>query len=138
MRLYLAGPMTGIPQFNYPAFDEGKRVLKHHGYDVISPNESDAPEIRAAATFSQEGALDDLPGFDLRQTALQNVLDIGKCDGIALLSGWQASSGVTHEIATAVRFRLPVAPIQLWLACTDFWAVEALTLPVSEFYPESM
>jgi hypothetical protein len=100
VKLYLAGPMTGIPQFNFPAFESATRELRSVGYEVVS-----LPPAKE--------------GSDPTLTAAKNVRDIAECQGLALLNDWYKSSGTLHEIATAHRFRLWVAPAWLWLAATN-------------------
>lgn len=39
MKLYIAGPMTGLPDNNYPAFHEAARDLRARGYEVANPAE---------------------------------------------------------------------------------------------------
>lgn len=130
MRLYLAGPMTGIPQFNFPLFESMTRSLRSVGYEVTSPHESDDRDVKIAAWASPLGDPSDLPpakeGSDLRLTALKNVSDIAGCDGLALLPGWEKSGGAIHEIATAVRFKIPVAPAVIWEYIGDGGATMAL------------
>lgn len=36
-RLYVAGPMTGIPLYNYPAFETAREKYTARGYDVQTP-----------------------------------------------------------------------------------------------------
>jgi hypothetical protein len=123
VKLYLAGPMTGIPQFNFPAFESATRELRSVGYEVVSPHEQDHPDVQAAAWASLDGDVSKLPpakeGSDPTLTAAKNVRDIAECQGLALLNDWYKSSGTLHEIATAHRFRLWVAPAWLWLAATN-------------------
>jgi hypothetical protein len=119
MRLYLAGPMTSIPQFNFPEFDRWAKDLRSAGFDVISPHESDDEDVQAAAWRSKSGNMLDLPpskeGSDRKLTMLKNTTDILSCEGMALLPGWNRSPGSIHEIAIATRLQIPVAPVQMWL-----------------------
>ncbi len=39
MRIYLAGPMTGLPDLNRPAFDAAERRLTEQGHFVINPHD---------------------------------------------------------------------------------------------------
>ena len=47
MKWYLAGPMSGIPQSNFPAFDAAAKHLRDLGHDIVSPAELDDEETRA-------------------------------------------------------------------------------------------
>lgn len=115
MRLYLAGPMSGIPQFNFPAFQQATRVLRGEGFEVVAPHEEDPEDVQKIAWDSPDGDPSFLPTHDgPLATTLRNVHGVHRCHGVALLDGWQKSSGARHEIATADRFHLPVAPWQLW------------------------
>lgn len=118
--LYLAGAMTGIAQFNFPAFDHWALQLRKVGHKVISPREEDDAEIQEAAWASETGNPADLPpgaaGSDPLLTAVKNLEGIYRCDGIALLDDWQRSTGTRHEIETGVRWGIPSAPAWLWVA----------------------
>lgn len=116
MRLYLAGPMTGIPRFNFPAFDRWACALRSVGFDVLSPHEADPYETRAIAWRSADGDPAALPESDGPiVTTLRNVEGVGTCHGLALMPDWQRSAGTRHEIATADRFGVIVAPAGMWL-----------------------
>ena len=39
--IYIAGPMRGIEDFNFPAFDRQEELLKKQGWVVINPAELD-------------------------------------------------------------------------------------------------
>lgn len=41
MRIYLAGPMSGYPNFNFAAFDFAARKLRDLGFGVFSPAENE-------------------------------------------------------------------------------------------------
>lgn len=84
-RIYVAGPMTGLPAFNYPAFHAASARLRGLGYHVESPAENPTP---ACGTWQ---------GY-MRMAIAQLVT----CDTIALLPGWEHSRGarIEHRLAT--------------------------------------
>lgn len=101
MKVYLAGPMTGIPQFNFPAFDAAAADLRERGLDVVSPAELDDPETREAALSSEDGA----PGTgshvgetwgDFLARDVKLIAD-GDIEGIVVLDGWERSRGARLE-----------------------------------------
>jgi len=112
MHLYITGPMTGIPQFNIPAFDAAAAALRSQGYDVTNPaEEEDTPAVRAAGLASTTGNLADLiptgeTWGDLLARDVKIVAD--RVDGIVLLPGWEKSRGARLEAFVAVQCRKPV------------------------------
>lgn len=105
-RLYMAGPMTGIPQFNFPAFDRAASDLRARGYEIVSPAELDDPVDRAAALASPDGsALSYGTGvkkswgeFLARDVKL--IADDG-IEGVVVLTGWENSRGARLETFVA-------------------------------------
>ena len=91
MKYYLAGPMNGLPQLNFPVFDRVAASLRKQGYDIVSPSELDSPEERAAA----------LKGRQLRtwgELLSRDVLLIANSvQGMILLPGWERSRGAKLE-----------------------------------------
>ena len=76
--------MTGIPEFNFPAFNAKADELRAVGLRVINPAEHDMPE--------------DTPwGVYLRKD-IRILMD---CDSIYMLPGWSKSKGarLEHHIA---------------------------------------
>lgn len=106
MRLYLAGPMTGLPQFNIPAFDAAAARLRAEGHEVISPVELDGPEARAASLASPDGAPDTLAthGFEYEDFLERDteVLRSSDLDAIVMLPGWARSRGANRELGVAI------------------------------------
>lgn len=41
--IYLSGPMTGVPEYNYPAFNAEAARLRALGYTVENPAENPLP-----------------------------------------------------------------------------------------------
>lgn len=78
-KVYIAGPMTGYPELNYPAFFAAAEKLRAMGFEVVSPAELNP------ITESY------LPAM---KTDIRALID---CDHILLLRGWHASKGATLE-----------------------------------------
>jgi len=98
---YLGGPMTGIPQFNFPHFDHVAGVLRERGYNIISPAELDEPETRDAALASSDGApgsgaANDEPYESFLARDLI-IVSMPACIGGIFINGWQHSRGARGE-----------------------------------------
>ena len=112
MRIYLAGPMRGYPNFNFPAFDYAAKKLRDEGHEVFSPADKDR-ELMGATAFINEGGDEDQlareTGYTIR-TALGNDLAwiCKEADGVALLPGWEKSTGANAERATAIAVGLTI------------------------------
>ena len=84
LHVYVAGPMTGIPDFNFPAFNAEAAKLRDVGFWVENPAEHGI----------WEGAeWQDYLRYDLTRLAL--------CDQIHLLPGWSKSKGARLEMHIA-------------------------------------
>jgi hypothetical protein len=97
---YIAGPMTGRPQFNIPAFRTAAAHLRAQGLEVISPHEQDSVEIQEAAFASMTGDLADLAHCaDTWGTMLARCVHTiaDKVDGIVFLPTWERSRGARLE-----------------------------------------
>ncbi|QHB37292.1 hydrolase [Gordonia phage Gudmit] len=91
LRYYLAGPMTGLPEFNYPAFTSAADELRRRGFEVVSPHElHDGDTGRSWEFYVRAG--------------LRALLD---CDEVVLLHGWHRSSGARLEHTVAVSVGIP-------------------------------
>jgi hypothetical protein len=80
MKLYLAGPMTGYPEFNKPAFAAESARLRELGFDIVNPAELN------------EG--NDGEWLNCMRVDIKALVD---CDGAALLPGWEQSRGASIE-----------------------------------------
>lgn len=96
--LYIAGPMTGLQDFNYPAFFEAERQLKEVGWDnVINPARIGNRQLSWRKNMRQ---------------AIKALMD---CDGMALLPGWGNSTGTLVEIGLASNLGISIAEIWMWI-----------------------
>lgn len=103
MRLYIAGPMTGLPEFNYPAFRRAEALLREGGYDVLNPVEAEVHNPTPGTPQTWDWYM---------RHALRMVLD---ADALAVLDGWWRSKGATLEVQVATALVLPVEPVEAWL-----------------------
>lgn len=98
--LYLAGPMTGLAQYNYPRFAQAAATLRNAGYTVLSPHENDLnPETADRSDYLRHG--------------------IGKliqCTGIVLLEGFENSAGAKLELSLAHSLGMPSATYQEFIS----------------------
>lgn len=95
--IYIAGPMTGIPGYNYPAFNAEAARLRALGYHVENPAENPSMEHRAE------------PWQHYMRMAIRQMLT---CDAVALLPGWSDSKGASMEYAVATRVGIPCDPAE--------------------------
>jgi len=93
-KIYLSGPMMGIPDNNAPAFNAAAAQLRAMGYTVVSPVELDAPDA-SSSTLEQY----------LRRD-LKIMLD---CDGIVFLDGYINSKGAMLQAFVAHKLGMPDA-----------------------------
>lgn len=89
MKVYLSGPMTGLPQSNYPAFDAAAASLRAIGYDVVNP-----------ADIGREIG----DGLEWSQYMRPCIAALVQCDAVVMLPGWHESRGamIERDIALAL------------------------------------
>lgn len=106
MKIYLAGPMRGYPNFNFPAFDYAATLLRKEGHEVFSPAERDRSvhgmKLEDNPTGDEKLATANV-GFSLRKALAADTAYISNhATAIALLPFWEKSSGARAEHALAL------------------------------------
>jgi Domain of unknown function (DUF4406) len=110
-RIYIAGPMAGIKDFNFPEFDRAAEDLRFNGWEVFSPAERDKGEYGDDFLESERGDIDDVigRGFDLRAALAADMEWIAlNADAIFMLRGWENSKGAQAEWALAKALSLEI------------------------------
>lgn len=88
MIVYIAGPMTGLPENNYPAFYAAEEALTAAGHAVLNP--------------ARNGTI--VGSNAWQQYMRPSIAQVLQAEAVALLPGWVNSRGATLErrIATAL------------------------------------
>lgn len=94
-RIYIAGPMTGLPDLNFPAFNAAADALRTQGWHVENP--------------AAHGVID---GAQWEDYLAYDITRLGTCGAIYLLPGWEKSKGATLEahIAKTLGLQVLLAP----------------------------
>ena len=85
-RVYLSGPMTGLPGLNFPAFNAAAAHLRLLGVEVVNPAEINVDGVKTWESCMRA-----------------DIKALCDCDTIALLPGWEKSSGAHLELHIAHR-----------------------------------
>ena len=117
-RLYLAGPMRGIPYYNYPEFERIKGLLTLMNVDVVSPVDLDRDHGFDAMKLPEGWTVDDVDwhrmpeGLEIGAVLARNVKAIGTTDGIVVMDGWRRSGGSLMEMMAVRAMRLKLYEIE--------------------------
>jgi hypothetical protein len=97
MRLYISGKITGNEKYK-EEFSDARIKLENAGYDVCDPAAFEFPE--------------DIPWADAMK---YDIIEMLKCDGIALLASWEESKGACIEAKLAKDLGIVTKPLFKWL-----------------------
>ncbi|WP_298705942.1 DUF4406 domain-containing protein [uncultured Variovorax sp.] len=84
-RVYIAGPMTGLPEFNFPAFNAKAEELRAAGWHVENP--------------AEHGHVTGAGWADYLRWDISRIVT---CGAIHLLPGWSKSKGANLEVDIAL------------------------------------
>ena len=98
LKIYLAGPMTGLPGLNFAAFHAAALWLRGMGHTVINPTE-----------------LNTDPDAEWHACMRMDIAALVTCDTIYLLPGWEDSRGakLEHDIAERLGMAIVFVPAHI-------------------------
>lgn len=99
-KIFISGKMTGVKDFNFPAFFETESKLLHEGYSVVNP-----ARISVELAHKQNKTLEQLDYIEILKKDMQQLLE---CDCIYMLPGWQGSRGANLELYVATQLKIKV------------------------------
>lgn len=88
-KVYICGKMSGLPEYNYPRFNQVASELRLKGYFVENPAEVQVEN----AVWHKEWEW-----HDYMKAAIQQLI---RCDAIYVLNGYETSKGANIEIQLA-------------------------------------
>ena len=108
--IYVAGPMRGYENFNFPAFDRQTRILKKQGWGVVNPAEMDRQsglpcnepmEFDPATNYNDREFMRDALKRDM-------IIICEECTAIYMMSNWESSRGAKAEYHLAKALGLDI------------------------------
>jgi hypothetical protein len=100
MKIYIAGPMRGIKNFNFPAFFEAEERIRAACHSPVNPARRDVEQDGFNPASSEPR-----PFIEYMRLDLPMVMD---CDAVAVLPGWRKSKGASLEVHVAVECGLDI------------------------------
>ena len=94
-RIYISGPMSGLPELNFPAFRQAAAVLIERGWQVVNPAE-----------------VQPIGGTEWEHYMRGDIRALCECDAVALLYGWEQSKGAHLEVHIAHRLGIKVMRLE--------------------------
>ena len=102
MKIYIAGPMSGVEDWNFPAFFEAERQLLDLGYEVINPAHNDGSTYEEALASANAGK----HSWDWYMR--RDLGHLIECDAVCLLPEWKNSKGASLEVSVAKSLDMPL------------------------------
>lgn len=94
--IYISGPMSGLPEMNYPKFNRVAEGLRAAGHKVFNP----AEVVITNTNLSEEEMYEEYMKEDLK--------GLSKCKKIYLLKDWHKSPGAKRELSKAIDLDLEI------------------------------
>lgn len=91
--VYISGPMSGLPEYNYPLFNQVAAILRDLGYEVVNPAEQ--PQVTTWEDYMR-----------------QDIKLLMDCNSMVLLDGAHASKGAMLEMQIAGAVGIKIVPFR--------------------------
>lgn len=105
-KVYIAGKMSGLPNYNYPMFFKAEEILTRLGYEAFNPAHHSGDTLEEAIATVHT---DPRPWEWYLKEDIKILLG---CDYIFLLPGWEDSRGARLEYHVASEVGIKILDIQ--------------------------
>lgn len=92
IRVYIAGPMSGMPGLNFAAFFAAAQLYRQRGCVVVNPAGLHPEAADEVAQMTKEQQLE-----HWRKCTRVDIREMLTCDMVVMLNGWTASRAATLE-----------------------------------------
>jgi nucleoside 2-deoxyribosyltransferase len=96
-KVYIAGPMRGYVAYNFRNFFLAEDALEKAGLCPVNPAAIDAEKYGQGIVFN------------MKDTLIDDMKELVRCDAIYMLKGWEDSMGARAEYYFAKAIGLPVS-----------------------------
>lgn len=93
--VYISGPMSGLENYNFEAFDNAAKFIRDRGDIAVNP------ATRGKEWVAKNGNREMTEG-EYRRMIIDGLNDLRSCDKIYLLKGWENSKGAKEELSVAL------------------------------------
>ena len=97
--IYIAGPMRGYADGNFPAFDRQERVLREQGWEVINPANLDRTEGCPPNGHENFDPATDYDDHEFMREAMRRdcLVICERCTAMYMMTRWEQSRGAKAE-----------------------------------------
>lgn len=134
-RVYIAGRMTGQPNFGFPDFEDGETRVRAHGDEPVSPHRLNIDrgwvvvERNPSGKIILASATKQCPRYD--EMLAEDFKNLATCDAIYMLPGWKGGHGCIRELREAMRLGLRVwGPVNERLDVLDWLSAHPTSQPL--------
>lgn len=99
IKVFISGPMTGLPNYNLDAFRDAAKQLEGAGYYAMNP-----------------GARGIIPGYTWSDYMRDSIRMLMFADEVVVLPGWLNSDGALIEVGFAKRIGMRVTELEEFLS----------------------